>query len=92
MPQALLVIDVQESFRRRPYWQPEEAPAFLANVQALADRCRARGIPVPRSPQPTCENVRSSCWTAGLRGSSRPPKHSGKSHLLGESRPQRATL
>jgi nicotinamidase-related amidase len=42
MKQALLVIDVQESFRRRPYWQGEELPAFLANVQALIDRCRAR--------------------------------------------------
>lgn len=46
MPQALLVIDVQESFRRRPYWQPQEVPPFLANLQALADRCGARGIPV----------------------------------------------
>ena len=46
MQQALLVIDVQESFRQRPYWQGEEAAAFLANVQALIDRCRARGIPV----------------------------------------------
>jgi nicotinamidase-related amidase len=43
---ALLVIDVQESFRSRPYWQPDELPAFLANVQALIDGCRERGIPV----------------------------------------------
>ena len=42
MKQALLVIDVQESFRRRPYWRGEELPAFVANVQALIDRCRAR--------------------------------------------------
>lgn len=46
MKQALLVIDVQESFRHRPYWNAEEAPAFLANVQALIDRCKVRGIPV----------------------------------------------
>ncbi len=46
MKQALLVIDVQESFRRRPYWQDAEAPAFLTNIQTLIDRCRARGIPV----------------------------------------------
>jgi nicotinamidase-related amidase len=46
MPQALLVIDVQESFRRRPYFQAAELPKFLANVQSLIDRCRARGIPV----------------------------------------------
>ena len=43
---ALMVIDVQESFRSRPYWQPEELPAFLANTQALIDGCRERGIPV----------------------------------------------
>ena len=46
MKQALLVIDVQESFRRRPYWQGEDFPAFLTNVQTLIDRCRARGIPI----------------------------------------------
>jgi nicotinamidase-related amidase len=43
---AMLVIDVQESFRARPYWQPEEGPGFLANTQLLIDRCRARDIPV----------------------------------------------
>ena len=43
---ALLVIDVQESFRSRPYWQPEELPAFLANTQRLIDACVERGVPV----------------------------------------------
>ena len=43
MKQALLVIDVQESFRQRPYFRAEELPAFLHNVQALVDRSRARG-------------------------------------------------
>jgi nicotinamidase-related amidase len=43
---ALLLIDVQESFRHRPYWQADELPAFLANTRALIDRCRERGIPV----------------------------------------------
>jgi nicotinamidase-related amidase len=43
---ALLVIDVQESFRARPYWQAEELPAFLANTQRLIDGCRERGVPV----------------------------------------------
>ena len=46
MNRALLVIDVQESFRARPYWQPGELPAFLTNTQSLIDRCSARGIPV----------------------------------------------
>jgi nicotinamidase-related amidase len=43
---VLLLIDVQESFRARPYWQTEDLPAFLANTQLLIDRCQARGIPV----------------------------------------------
>jgi nicotinamidase-related amidase len=46
MKQALLVVDVQESFRSRPYFREAELPAFLANVQALLDACAARGIAV----------------------------------------------
>jgi nicotinamidase-related amidase len=46
MKQALLVIDVQESFRQRPYFRPEELPAFLTNVQSLIDRAPERGIAV----------------------------------------------
>jgi len=44
MRQALIVIDVQESFRRRSYFRDEELPGFLRNVQSLIDRARARGI------------------------------------------------
>ncbi len=43
---ALLVIDAQESFRHRPYYTAEEVPGFIAQVQALVDRARAKGIPV----------------------------------------------
>ena len=46
MKTAMIVIDVQESFRGRPYWRADELPAFLANTQALIDGCRQRGIPV----------------------------------------------
>ena len=46
MKQALLVIDVQESFRHRPYWQGEGFGTFIANVQSVVDRCRGQGIPV----------------------------------------------
>lgn len=46
MNSALLVIDVQESFRHRPYWQDAELPAFIARVQAITDQCGAAGIPV----------------------------------------------
>jgi nicotinamidase-related amidase len=43
---ALVVIDAQESFRRRPYWSEADAPAFLAKLQTLIDSAKARGIPV----------------------------------------------
>jgi nicotinamidase-related amidase len=46
MPQALIVVDVQESFRSRPYFRAEELPDFLRNVQSLINRCQARGIAV----------------------------------------------
>jgi len=43
---AIIVVDVQESFRQRPYWSDADAPAFLAKQQALIDGAGARGIPV----------------------------------------------
>lgn len=43
---ALIVVDVQESFRHRPYWSEADLPAFLERQQALIDGARARGIPV----------------------------------------------
>jgi nicotinamidase-related amidase len=46
MKQALIVIDVQESFRKRPYWRADELPTFLQNVQSLIDLAVARGIPI----------------------------------------------
>jgi nicotinamidase-related amidase len=46
MKQALIVVDVQESFRRRPYFRDEELPWFLHNVQSLINRCQARDIAI----------------------------------------------
>lgn len=46
MKQALIVIDVQESFRHRPFWDETEYPAFLAQIQGLIDAASAQGIPV----------------------------------------------
>jgi nicotinamidase-related amidase len=43
---ALLVIDVQESFRYRPYWQDQDVPAFVERLQALIDGAKDRNIPV----------------------------------------------
>ena len=46
MKQALIVVDVQESFRKRPYWRGDELPAFLKNVQSLIDRAITSAIPI----------------------------------------------
>ena len=46
VPTALIVVDVQESFRQRPYWNEREALPFFQRVQALIDGAKARGIPV----------------------------------------------
>ena len=43
---ALLVIDVQESFRHRPYWSDRDVPVFLDRLQFLIDGAKARDIPV----------------------------------------------
>jgi nicotinamidase-related amidase len=43
---ALLVIDVQESFRHRPYWSDADVPFFLDNLQSLIAGARFRKIPV----------------------------------------------
>jgi len=43
---ALIVIDVQESFRHRPYWNEADLPAFVDRLQALVDGAMARNVPV----------------------------------------------
>jgi nicotinamidase-related amidase len=43
---ALLVIDAQQSFEHRPYWDPSDAPVFLDRLQSLVDGAEARQIPV----------------------------------------------
>ncbi|MDB5654891.1 MAG: isochorismatase-like protein [Tardiphaga sp.] len=43
---ALIVIDVQESFRHREFWNEAPAAAFIERQQALIDGARAAGIPV----------------------------------------------
>lgn len=43
---ALIVVDVQESFRHRPYFVEDGVAAFLERQQALIDGARAAGIPV----------------------------------------------
>lgn len=43
---ALLVIDVQESFRGRPYFESEGLQPFLGRVQKLVDGAMQAGMPV----------------------------------------------
>lgn len=43
---ALLVIDVQESFRHAPYWSDIDLPPFLERLQTLIDGAMARSMPV----------------------------------------------
>jgi len=48
MQTALLLIDVQQSFKHRPYWRPEPAAAFLHEVNTLVAGCVERGVPIVR--------------------------------------------
>lgn len=48
MHTALILIDVQESFRHRPYWSEAPVQRFLERTHALLEGCRARGVPVVR--------------------------------------------
>ncbi|MGR9424630.1 isochorismatase family protein [Rhizobium leguminosarum] len=43
---VLLVIDAQESFRQRDYWDENLAPAYIDRQQALIDGAEADGIPI----------------------------------------------
>ena len=43
---ALLVIDVQESFRHRPYWRDSDVPFFIESLQSLIEGAQSRKIPV----------------------------------------------
>jgi len=43
---ALVVVDVQESFRHRPYWSEVGVSRFVERLQTLIEGARAQGIPV----------------------------------------------
>ena len=40
---ALLIIDVQQSFQHRPFWQEDDLPAFQQALTRLIAGCRQRG-------------------------------------------------
>jgi nicotinamidase-related amidase len=48
MNTCLFVIDAQESFRARPYFDERELPAWLQAQNALIDGCVRAGVPVVR--------------------------------------------
>jgi nicotinamidase-related amidase len=43
---ALIVVDVQESFRHRPYWKELEVSEFVLHQQTLINGARERDIPI----------------------------------------------
>jgi nicotinamidase-related amidase len=43
---ALIVIDVQESFRHQMFWSDAHVPAFAARLQDLIDGARVRRYPI----------------------------------------------
>lgn len=43
---ALLVIDAQESFRQRDYWDEQSARPYFIAQQRLIDGCVAAGLPI----------------------------------------------
>ncbi|NML44939.1 isochorismatase family protein [Ramlibacter sp. G-1-2-2] len=48
MKSCLLLIDVQESFRHRPYFRAEALPAYLEKQNALIAACQQAGVPIVR--------------------------------------------
>jgi nicotinamidase-related amidase len=48
MSTALLLIDVQQSFKHRPYWSESDLPAFLSATRTLVAGCVAQGVPIVR--------------------------------------------
>jgi len=48
MKKCLIVIDVQESFRHRPFFTADALPAYLKAQNALIEGCVQAGVPVVR--------------------------------------------
>jgi nicotinamidase-related amidase len=48
MTTCLIVIDVQESFRHRPYFTEDGSAAYLQSQNALIAGCQERGVPIVR--------------------------------------------
>jgi nicotinamidase-related amidase len=48
MKTCLIVIDVQESFRHRPYFSSKNMPDYLLQQNALITACQQQGMPIVR--------------------------------------------
>lgn len=48
MQTAVILIDVQQSFKHRAYWSEQDVPAFLERSNALLAGAATRGVPVVR--------------------------------------------
>lgn len=48
MKSCLVLIDVQESFRHRPYFTPQDLPAYLEAQNALVRAAQRSGTPIVR--------------------------------------------
>jgi nicotinamidase-related amidase len=79
---ALLVVDVQESFRHRPYWSNRDAAEFVGRLQTLIDGAKARGIPVVQIFHVEEDGAFSlaSGWVKTLEGVSIAPDASFQKH------------
>ncbi len=72
MKTALVVIDVQESFRRQPIWQAASDPDIVTPVNRLVTAARSRGDlvvwvlhPSPAAGPPSTRRSATSCRWRG---------------------------
>ena len=62
MQTALIVIDVQESFRQRPYFSNADVNEYLIHQNALIEGSKQRGIPIVRVFHVEGEKVPSNAF------------------------------
>ncbi len=62
MKTALVVIDVQESFRHRPYFSDANARKYIEHQNALIEGCKRQGIPIVRVFHVEGEKIASNAF------------------------------
>ncbi len=62
MKTALIVIDVQESFRHRPYFSSAEVHKYIQHQNALIEGCKRQGIPIVRVFHVEGEKIASNAF------------------------------